>query len=160
MDSNRVGDRGGNITFSKAGLRQAQISGHYNEPEIQNNVYFTIDGVFGAQAARDNINQIFNGWNTAITGCNTAIFAVWVNNTNTIQATRGALVDPAKLTNGTAQLAVAMPDVVANNALVGLIKVKVGTGATFTPGTTNFNATNVTSTFYDCSVMPSAAMLS
>jgi hypothetical protein len=159
MDANKVGDRGGNITFSKAGLRQAQISGKYNEFQIQNNVFFTVDGVFGALAPLDNANQYFTG-HTAITGCNVAIYAIWVNNTNVLAITRGALVDPAKLTNGTQQAAIAMPDMERANALVGLIKVKVGVGATFTPGVTNFNATNITTTFYDCSVMPSMPLLS
>lgn len=163
-DLNRIGDRGGNITFSKAGLRQAQITGHYNEFQIQNNVFFTIDGVFGASTAVDNANQYFLGanYNSVITGCNMAIFAIWINNTNVLAVTRGPLVDPAKLggTGGSQALAAAMPDVMANNSLVGLIKVKVGTAVTFTPGTTNFNATNITTTFYDCSVMPSAPFLS
>lgn len=160
MDSNRNGDRGGNVTLSKAGLRVAQVAGHYNEFQIQNNVFFTIDGVYGALAPVDNANQYFGGVNNVITGCNVAIFAIWVNNTNVLAITRGPLVDPAKLTNGDQTKAIAMPDVVENNALVGLIKVKVGTGATFTPGTTNFNATNITTTFHDCSVMPTKALLS
>jgi hypothetical protein len=159
MDSNRVGDRGGNISFSRAAIRTAQITGHYNEFETQNNVQFTVDGVFGTLA--NVANQSFAGApGGAISACNVAIYAVWVNNTNTLAITRGALADPAKLTNGTQQIAIAMPDVVANNALIGLIKVKVGVGATFTPGTTNFNASNITTTFYDCSVMPSGPLLS
>jgi hypothetical protein len=81
---------------------------------------------------------------------------VWVNNTNVIATTQGTLVDPAQLggSGGVAKTAIKLPDVVANNVLIALIEVKVGTGVSFIPGTTNFNATNITTTFFDTSVIP------
>lgn len=153
MQFNKVGDRGGNIAYSRAALRQAQITGHYNEIQSQNNVQFVVDGVFGTLAPVDN--QAFSTGHSVITGCNECFFGVWVNNTNVIATTQGAIVDPAKLGNGgTSEQVIPYPEVVDSNVLIGLIKVKVGTGATFTPHTTNLNATNVTATFYDVSVMP------
>jgi hypothetical protein len=162
MDENQIGARGGNIAFSRAALRGAQITGHYNEFQTQNNVQFAVDGVFGTLAPADN--QAFSSGHTTITGCNTCFFGIWVNNTNVIATTQGPLVDPAELTSGLAKLAVPFPDVVSNNVLIGLLKIKVGGGGsgnqTFTPGTTNLNATNITATFYDTTVMPSKPLQS
>jgi hypothetical protein len=160
MDTNRVGNRGGNIAYSRAALRQAQITGHYNEWQAQNNVQFSIDGVFGTLAPVDN--QGFTAGHTAITGCNVCFFALWVNNTNVVSTTQGAIVDPANLagTGGLAKDVIAFPDVVDNKVLLGLLRVKVGTGATFTPGTTNLNATNITATFFDTTVMPTKPLQS
>jgi hypothetical protein len=83
-------------------------------------------------------------------------YGIWVNNTNVISTTEGKIVDPAKLggTGGTAEKSIPYPDPQDTKVLIGLLKVKVGTGATFTPGTTNLNATNVTATFYDTTEMP------
>jgi hypothetical protein len=153
MHQNLIDDRGGNIAYSRAALRQAQITGHYNEIQTQNNVQFTVDGVFGTLAPTDN--QAFSAGHATITGCNEVYYGVWVNNTNVIATSQGPIVDPAQLGNGgTAIKVLSLPSGVANNVLIGLNKVKVGVGATFTPKTTNLNATNVTATFFDTSVMP------
>src|SRR5690349_13939504 len=149
MHQNLLDDRGGNIAFSRAALRQAQISGHYNQFQIQNNVQFTVDGTFGTLAPTDN--QAFSTGHPTITGCNTVFYGIWVNNTNTIATTAGRIVDPATLggAGGTAKTVIPFPDVVANNVLIGLLEVKVGVGASFVPGTTNLNASNITATFFD-----------
>lgn len=154
MHQNLLDDRGGNIAFSRAALRQAQITGHYNEFQTQNNVQFVVDGIFGTLAPSDN--KAFSSGHATITGCNTVMYGVWVNNTNVIATTAGKIVDPATLggAGGTAKNVIPFPDVVANNVLIGLIEVKVGVGASFVPGTTNLNATNVTATFFDTSTMP------
>lgn len=157
MDQNEIGNRGGNISYSKAGIRQAQINANGCQLNTQNTVQFTVDGVFGALAPTDN--QAINT-GTTLQACNSCIFAVWVNNTNVIATTQGKIVAAAKLGNGgTGELVVPYPDIVANNALIGLIKVKAGVGVTFVPGTTAFNASNITSTFFDVSMMPTVPQL-
>ena len=158
MHQNLLDDRGGNIALSRAALRQAQIAGHYNQFQIQNNVQFIIDGVFGTLAPTDN--QAFSSGHNALTGCNMCFFGIWVNNTNTIATTQGPVVDPATVGNGgTSAKVLIYPPVVANNALIGLLKVKAGVGVTFTPGTTNLNVANITATFYDTSTMPTVPQL-
>lgn len=155
MDANRIGDRGGNLVMARAAVRQAQIAAHYNEVQTQNTAQFLVDGKFYALAPVDN--QAFGTGLAAVVGCNEFFVAMWVNNTNTIAYTRGALVDPADVGNvavGRAVKVVPLPDLTSGNALLALVKIKVGTGVTFTPGTTALNATNVTATFYDTSVMP------
>lgn len=158
MDINKVGDRGGNINFTKAGLAQSGncVAGNFKSTAPLN---FIVDGVFNQLGIQDNI--VFSSGHTALTGCNECYFAVWVNANNAIATTQGKIVDPAKLggSGGQGVNAVPLPDVVSGNALIGLIKVKAGTGVTFTPGTTNLNATNITTTFLDCSTMPTVPAL-
>lgn len=161
MHQNLIDDKGGNIAFSRSAMRQGQSANNgnsvanYNAFQTQNNVQFAIDGVFGTLAPTDNLR--FSAGHPTITGCNELFYGVWVNNTNVISTTAGPLADPAQLAGagGFARNVMQFPALVGNNALIGLIKVKVGTGATFTPNTTNFNATNITTTFYDTSTMPS-----
>lgn len=169
MDQNAVGDRGGNVSYSKAGLRQAQIAGHYNEVQIQNNVFYTIDGQFGGLAPIDNLNASYASANysgpstTNVPACNSALFAIWVASNNTLTVTKGANVDATKLagtTGRTAEKVLPFPDVVAAAALVGLVRVTAGTGTSFQYGTTNFNATNINVAFYDTSRMPSVPLTS
>jgi hypothetical protein len=160
MLQNLIDQRGGNIAFSRGALRQGQVNNNgawnYNQFQTQNTVHFTIDGVFGSLAPSDN--QVFSTGHNTIIGCNVCIFALWVNNTNVIASTQGPSVDPALIggSGAVSKLAIRLPDVVTNNVLIGLVKVKVGVGATFVPRNTNFNATNITTTFFDTSTMPAA----
>lgn len=166
MQQNTYGDRGGNISLSKAGLRQAQITGHYNEFEVVNKVYYSADGVIGNLGVIDNVNAAYTGAtvtlpsNKTVDACNVAIFAIWVASGNVVSMTRGQEVDVTKLTGTgrTAEKVIPFPDVEASKALVGLIKVVTNTAFTF--GTTNFNAAGVTTTFYDCSQMPTVPLTS
>ena len=169
MQDNLVGERGGNISWSTGALRQAQITGHYNEVKIQNNVFFTLDGQFGGLAPIDNLNASFAGANytgpsnTNVPACNAAIFALWVGSNNTLTVTRGPVVASNKLSgtaNGTGSAVLEYPAIETAKALIGLVRVNAGTGTTFTYGTTNFNATNINSAFYSCSTMPAAPLTS
>jgi hypothetical protein len=169
MDFQTAGDRGGNVSYSKAGLRQAQITGHYNEVQIQNNVFYSVDGIFGGLAPIDNLNTAYASANytgpstTNVPACNSALFALWVASNNTLTVTKGANVDSTKLsgtTGRTAEKVLPYPDVVNGAALVGLIRVTAGTGTSFAYGTTNFNATNINTAFYDTARMPTIPLTS
>jgi hypothetical protein len=163
MDINQVGDRGGNVSLTKAALRQAQITGHYNEVQIQNNVQYIVDGQFDVLAPADNLNTAiaaitYTGPSTVnVPACNSALFAIWVTKGNTVTVTKGDNVDATKLsgtTGRTGEKVLPFPAVVANAALVGLVRVTAGTGTQFQYGTTNFNATNINTAFVDCGRMP------
>lgn len=152
MDTQTVGDRGGNVCYTKAALNGSVVgTGALN---VANNVLYSIDGVFNTVAANNNV-QFSSGHSTLAAGCE-CLFALWVNSAGTFSTTQGKVVDTASLSAGTGQKVVPLPDVIASNALVGLIKVKTAGAATFVPGTTNCNATNVTCTFYDTNRMPTA----
>lgn len=169
MDQNSAGDRGGNISFVKAGLRQAQITGHYNEVEIVNNVFFTADGIYGRLIAIDNLNTAlaaatYTGPSTVnVPACNSALFALWVASGNVLSVTKGDNVESTKLagtTGRTAEKVLPFPPTPSGAALLGLIRVTAGTGTQFQYGTTNFNATNINTVFYDCARMPTVPLTS
>lgn len=167
MDQNAVGDRGGNVSFSKAGLRQAQITGHYNEVQIQNNVFFSADGVFGALAPIDNLNAATTTYTgpstTNVPACNSALFALWVASGNVLTVTKGDNVDATKLsgtTGRTGEKVLSFPPTPSGASLIGLVRVTAGTGTSYQYGTTNFNATNINAAFYDCARMPTVPLTS
>lgn len=156
MQDNIVGARGGCINFSRAGLGLA-IAGCVAGDFVQNNVInYTIDGRWNQLAASNN--RTFSSGSTAFSNNNVCLFAVWVAENNTFQTTQGKIVATADTAAG--KTVVPYPDVISGAALIGLIKIKAGVSATFTPSTTNLNATNITATFIDCSVMPTAPFLS
>jgi hypothetical protein len=155
MQDNIVGARGGCINHSRAGLG-AVIAGCVAGDFVQNNVVnYTVDGRWNHLAASNN--RAFTAGHTAFANNNICLFAVWVSENNVFSTTQGKIVATADTATGKA--VVPFPDVISNAALIGLIKVKAGVGATFTPGTTNLNASNITTTYVDCSVMPTAPFL-
>lgn len=156
MDANKIGDHGGNLSYSKAGLAQSAncAAGNFKSTAA---VSYTVDGVYNSLAIQDNI--VFSSGHTNLVNNQICVFAVWVNN-NTITTTQGPIVDSTKVASTGGTTVVPYPNVISGNALVGLIKVKAGVACTFTPGTTNFNATNVTTTFMDTACMPATPLLS
>lgn len=152
MDSTLFGVHGGCMGLSKAGLAEGTAA---NTFKTANTFEFTVDGIVYSLAATDN--SAFSSGHTALDNNQACLFAVWVDSANTISTTQGNIVDNTDLTNDIDALK--MPDVVASKALVGLIKVSTAV-ATFTPGSTDLNATNVTDTYYDCSLMPAMPLVS
>lgn len=151
MDQNLNGSNGGTMGLSKAGLAEGAAA---NTFKTANTFLFTVDGVVYSLAATDNL--AFSSGHTALGNNQTSVFAVWVDASNNITTTQGDVVDNSALTADTKALK--MPDIVDAKALVGLIKVKTDV-ATFTAGSTDLGATNVTDTYYDCSLMPSAPLV-
>lgn len=49
-----------------------------------------------------------------------------------------------------------LPDIPANKAPVGALKIATSAAVTFTPGTTGLNATGITDTYFDLSCIPKA----
>ena len=160
MDVNQVGDRGGCKVHTKAGLVTGGDASNITI-NTANVINFTVDGVMYAKAILNNV--AFSSGHTALAAGQECIFGVWVNSGGNVSTTQGKIVATADLSvasGGTGKTVVPMPDVISANALIGLIKVKTAGAAVFTPGTTAFNATNVTATFYDTSSMPTAPLAS
>lgn len=147
---------GGNVCLSKAALNLSNVTtGAIN---IANNVTYAVDGVMNTIS--NNWSQLFSsGHTTLAAGCE-CHFAVWVNAAGTVSTTQGKIVDTASLSSSGGTKVVPMPEVVSAAALIGLIKVKTAGAATFVPGTTNLNATNVTATYQDTMRMASTPALS
>lgn len=156
MDSNDVSDRGGCRVLTKAGLGLGGDAS-FKTFNTANVINFTVDGVFNAKAILNNV-AFSSGHSALAAGC-ACLFAVWVSLTGTVSTTQGKVVATADLSAGTGKTAIPMPDVIASNALIGLIKVVTAGAATFTPNTTALNATNVTATYYDTSQMPTVPLV-
>ena len=150
MDQNLYGSRGGTICFENAALAQASMAGAYNTFNVANKVSYTIDGKWFAAAV--STNQVMSAGHTAISNNQAVVFGVWENNTGIVSTTQGEIVSSQEVEQGKRSLP--LPDLVDNKCLIGLIKVKAGVAATFTPGTTNFNATNINTTFVNVGTAP------
>jgi hypothetical protein len=152
MQDSLFGSRGGNIVFTRAALRQAQIAGHYNQLNSANTVQFSIDGVFKTLAPVDN--QAFSSGHANLAVNQACVFGVYVNSTNTVSTQQSAVVNSASV--GVTDVIPLPPLPIDNSSvLIGMVKVQTTNAATFVPGTTNLNAANVTVTYYDVTVPPS-----
>jgi hypothetical protein len=133
-------------SLTAAGLAEGTNANTY---KTVNTLAYTINGVFKSKGATDNVAM------TAAAGTvppsSAALYAVWIDTAGTFSNTRGPVVasgDPCPVPTQTT----------ANVALVGLIKVVTNASTTFTPGTTDLGDAGVTDTYFDCSVMPGAAL--
>ena len=149
MDQNLIGSRGGNLNFENASLATSSVTA--NSVNVANKVNYVIDGRYSHGLVINN--QALSAGHTAFSNNNVCVFAFWANNTGVYSTTQGAIVSSQDVENG--KTAVPLPDVVDAKALIGLIKVKAGVAATFTPTDTAFNATNINTIFYNTVQMPS-----
>lgn len=113
-----------------------------------NTLTYTNDGVFKSKSATDNLT--FSAGATVVPQNSACLFGVWINASGTVSTSQGPIVaagDPCPVPGAPA----------ANLTLVGLIKVTTG-ATTFTAGTTDLGAANVTDAYYDCARMPGSAL--
>ena len=152
----------GNMCLSKAGLA---IGSTKSNISTANAITYSVGGVLSAKAAMPN--QALTGYsrdgkqlgNTYVQPANTTVFyTVSINAAGTtVAATQGTyagqiLVDPTQ--NGVSTGGDGLvPNAPAGFTPFGVIKVVTG-AATFTLGQTLFDAANVTTTYYDVSVLP------
>lgn len=157
----------GNRSFTAAGLA---IHGSNTENVLTANaVTCCIDGVFNTLAAQTEID--INGLtfynengetNTkgvtpytgvvAVPAASECKFVLAVNASDTIVVCQGNRAVTADVTAGTAVSA--WPKVPAGFAPFGGVKVVNGSSADFTLGATDLDATGITDTYYDLSVVP------
>jgi hypothetical protein len=133
-------------SLTAAGVAEGTNANTY---KTTNTLAYTINGVFKSKAATDNV--AFTSGIGTVPPSSAALYAVWIDTSGNFSNTRGPVVDAADPCPVPTQTT-------ANVALVGLIKVVTSSAATFTPGSTDLSATGVTDTFFDCSVMPGAAL--
>ena len=136
----------GFVSLTSAGLAEGTNANTY---KTTNTLTFTINGVFKSKAGTDNV-AMTSGIGT-VPPSSAALYAVWIDTDGTFSNTRGPVVtsgDPCPVPTQTT----------ANVALVGLIKVVTDESTTFTPGSTDLGNAGVTDTYFNCSVMPGAAL--
>lgn len=103
-----------------------------------NAVTFSIDGRMYAKAATDNI-----AWGTghAVQAASTTrYYAVCINAAGTVSTVQG-------------DAGGGFPEKAASTCLLGFAKVVTG-ASTFTPGTTDLSAANITGTYIDVAIAP------
>lgn len=131
------------VTFctGKAGLAKGTTSGTI---KTANAINFAIDGYGYTKGATDNI---------AVTALpqqavsQTGIYAIWIDTGGNVSVTQGSVVSTADLAAG--NVALKHGNDQSGKCLIGLWTVVTDATHTFTAGTTDPNATGVTSAFYD-----------
>ena len=157
-DLNRVGDRGGNFVLTKTQIAVPGTGCVASDLVINNKVDYVVDGVFNQLAPSNNV--AFSAGHTSLAALQECFFALWVSANNAISTTQGKIVNTADLSSSGGKTVVPFPDVIANSALIGLIKISTRGTATFVPNTTGLNATNVVNNILNCSAMPTIPHLS
>lgn len=112
-----------------------------------NTITYILNGIFYSKAATDNL--AFSAGHTALAASQSCVFAVWLDSAGNVTTTQGPIVAsgdpcPVPTSNGA-------------RALIGLIKVVCSAAGAFTPGSTNADATGVTTTYTNAAVMPGTA---
>ena len=136
----------GFMSLTAAGLAEGTNANTYKTTAT---LAYTINGVFYSKGATDNIAMTSTAG--TVPPSSAALYAVWIDSSGNLSNTRGPVVasgDPCPVPT----------QATPNTALVGLIKVVTFASTTFTPGSTDLGAAGVTDTYYDCSVMPGAAL--
>ena len=144
---------GGNFVLTKAGLA---IGSTTSQLATGASATYVIDGIFRtAKAATASFALAApSGYSyTAIPIGSKASFGVWLDTAGTFTVTQG----PVTVVNSNSDR-VAPPPNPDGRALVGVATVYVGPTAAgaFTPGTTAFNATGVTTTYFDTFSLPAS----
>lgn len=135
----------GYSSLTAAGLAEGTNSATF---KTVNTLTFTNNGVFKSKNATDNL--AFSAGATVVPQNSACLFGVWIDASGNVTTSQGPIVasgDPCPVPGAPA----------ANLTLVGLIKVATG-ATTFTAGTTDLGAANVTDTYYDCARMPGSAL--
>lgn len=109
-------------------------------------IAYLLNGLFYSKAATDNL--VFSSGHTALGNNQACLFGLFLDASGNVSTTQGPIVsagDPCPV-----------PAAPGNAAIFGLIKVVTG-AATFTPNTTAFDASGVTTTFLNAARMPGSA---
>lgn len=108
-------------------------------------IAYLINGLFKSKSATDNL--VFSSGHTALAANQACLFGLWLDADGNVTTTQGPIVaagDPCPV-----------PPTPGSRALFGLIKVV--TTSAFTPNTTEFDASGVTTTFINAGLMPGSA---
>lgn len=145
MSYNLSGSNSGYLSLTAAGLAEGTNSATF---KTANTLTFVNNGVFKSKSATDNLT--FSAGATVVGQNSACLFGIWIDGSGNVTTSQGPIVsagDPCPVPGAPA----------VNLTLVGLIKVTTG-ATTFTAGTTDLGAANVTDVYYDCMDMPGSAL--
>lgn len=145
---------GGNLCHGKFAL--AIGDGAKTGPALVTTSNYSIDGItYSKTGAATVIPFTALGIQAALTKC---LYLIQLDSAGTATFVKGTAVLTADLTAGTKVLK--WPEGSASNCVVGAVKIACASTATFTPGTTALDATNITATYYDLCTVPTAPLTS
>lgn len=145
----------GTFCLSKAGLAEGT-----NANTIKTNAPngagtdFCIGGVLYHKADTDNVAMTACAQQAANTTC---LYTVSINSSLTVTMTKGTEILTADLGDGNSNIS--WPAVPAGECVLGGIKIVLG-ATTFTSGSTDLSAANVTATYYDFFALPGTVVAS
>lgn len=133
---------GGNVSLSSGAIAITTAKAKFKTTAT---ITFLIDGVFKSKSAADNL--VFSSGHTALAAGQSCVFGLWLDASGNVTTTQGAIVaagDPCPV-----------PAPNNNKALFGLIKIS--STVTFTPNTTELDASGVTATYINAGILPGSA---
>lgn len=143
------GAYGGTFCFSKAGLAEGTNAGTVKIVAPNGaGVDYAIDGVIYHKAEADNIAMTALSAQADLTSC---LYTIALTSGGDLVITKGDEAVTADIDNGEASLQ--WPAVASGNCPIGGFRIDLD-GTTFTSGTTDLGAANVTDTFYDFFAIP------
>lgn len=127
-----------------------------NAGTVQNTavINYINNGIFYSKAATNNMAPTPAGTGPgyaarAIPPGSVSILGFWLDAAGALSVTQGDVV-----ASGGPTSVAPLPPYLNNRTLIGLAKVRTDGTTTFTPGTTAFAATGVTTTFFNTAVLP------
>ena len=150
--------KGGSFCLSKVGLTigDGAKTGIALASVVGTGSDYCIDGILYNKAdSATNVPLTAAPIQPVLTKC---LYLIVIDSAGTISSIKGTAVLTADLTAGTKVLK--WPDLPANKAPLGAVKIALASTATFTAGTTALDATNVTATYYDLHSIPTAPLKS
>lgn len=147
---------GGTFCLSKAGLAEGTNANTIKTAAPNGaGIDFCIGGVLYHLADGDNIAMTACVAQPVLTTC---LYTVSVNAALAVTVTKGTEVLTAALGDG--NTAISWPSAPAANCVIGGFKVVLASAATFTSGTTDLSAANVTATYFDFFALPGTVVAS
>jgi hypothetical protein len=153
MENFNNGIRGGTVCLGNAGL--VMDTDGEEDVETTANFPYAINGLVYTCTSDDG-DVKFDG-NTVTAGY-TALFLVCIDADGDITVVKGTEVDNDDITAGTKVLHWPVPT--ANTCPIGAVKIKNASSAVFTGGTTDLDATDITTTCYNFFTIPEAPLAS
>lgn len=131
-------------TFGSAGLAEGTNANTFKIDTAEAGVMYAINGLAYHKADTDNIAFTTHAAQAALTTC---VYLVQIDSGGTISTKKGNEELNADLAAGKVALHFPEPD--ADRCALGAIKVKCENAATFTAGSTDLGASDVTDTYYN-----------
>lgn len=156
MNETFENERGGTFCLSKAGLAEGATANTIKTAAPNGaGTDYCINGILYHKADTDNIAMNALPTQPVLTTC---MYGVQIDSAGAVTLKKGADVLNADLAAGVAKLDWPLPD--DGKCLIGAIKIKVVSAATFTSGSTDLSASNVTATYYDLFRPPARGLTS